>query len=766
MLTRIFISPGLWRLTAASATVLLMGASAGYAQGYKPRDFALEPGDAVVTGFSGIVPGAAQPFKKAAAQADAEEMFIDLGGASMVIVKAGVSGRPPIPADVTFEVTAGEVGQVFPIALGKRRGAGADIYLGATSLFGLQIVLPDSDGDGRPERTRTGHPNADWMQGQFGTENGSGPGSIWKVDGATGEVSLFAHIDENSGPGIGDIVRHPRTGQLYASDLDTGLVHRIGDDGALIDAYDHGMAALGDFGGQALADDGKVADIKDSGFDSDDPGTWGLTQSARRVWGMAIRGDRLFYAVADGAEIWSVGLNADGSFSSDIRPEIDIEPGEEPLPITDMVFGADGSLYAAQRGFTTGGFDTSIFADNKDAKVLRFVYDDRAGASGSSPWQLVEPDVTGPLPQPHLLSGGIDLRTCQTGLWSTADPEVGSTLKGGAAGEPLLYPLGRSAGVSQVANDARGATLVTFNNLSAAGTGDVEVLKDCEPVQQAAMVVPVHGPASSHWRAASRGPGLVPVHSRYASDGGGHSVVRSHWRYASDGGGHSVRRSHWKWASPGDTHSRGRSHWKWASPGDGHSLRRSHWKKTSPGDTHSIRRSHWKKASPGDTHSLRRSHWKKASPGDRHSIRRSHWKKASPDGHNRIRSHWKKASPGDGHSLQRSHWKRSSPGGHSNTRSHLKHASPGDGHGRIRSHLKSGSPGNGHSVGRSHSKHGSPGQGHRRAISQAVLDRPKINRVRPTDFRVKRFDPKPFEGRFGGGGGNFRPMPRGDFKQR
>jgi hypothetical protein len=107
----------------------------------------------------------------------------------------------------------------------------------------------------------------------------------------------------------------------------------------------------------------------------------------------------------------------------------------------------------------------------------------------------------------------------------------------------------------------------------------------------------------------------------------------------------------------------------------------------------------------------------------------------------------KHGSPGDGHSLQRSHWKRSSPGGHSNSRSHLKQNSPGGGHGRIRSHAKSASP----------------GQGHRRAISQAVLDKPRINRIRPTDFRVKRFDAKPFRP---DGGGNFRPMPQGDFKQR
>jgi hypothetical protein len=43
-----------------------------------------------------------------------------------------------------------------------------NIYLGATSAFGLQIVIPDADGDGRPERVKTGQPGAAFMAGQWG----------------------------------------------------------------------------------------------------------------------------------------------------------------------------------------------------------------------------------------------------------------------------------------------------------------------------------------------------------------------------------------------------------------------------------------------------------------------------------------------------------------------------------------------------------------------------------------------------------------------
>jgi hypothetical protein len=47
-----------------------------------------------------------------------------------------------------------------------------------------------------------------------GAAPGAGPGSIWKIDGATGRVTLFANIAvagrPNSGPGLGGIAFDPR----------------------------------------------------------------------------------------------------------------------------------------------------------------------------------------------------------------------------------------------------------------------------------------------------------------------------------------------------------------------------------------------------------------------------------------------------------------------------------------------------------------------------------------------------------------------------
>ncbi|TIT24596.1 MAG: hypothetical protein E5W78_22370, partial [Mesorhizobium sp.] len=146
-----------------------------------------------------------------------------------------------------FEVTAEQIGQVFGITYddGVRDGVPSGIpnlYAGASSLHGIRIVTSDEDADGRPERQRRGAAGAIFMDGQFGTENGGGPGTIWKIDGITGQVSKFADIDTNSGPGVGDITFDNIHRQIFASDLDTGLIHRVDANGTSVDTFDHGVA--------------------------------------------------------------------------------------------------------------------------------------------------------------------------------------------------------------------------------------------------------------------------------------------------------------------------------------------------------------------------------------------------------------------------------------------------------------------------------------------------------------------------------------------
>ena len=163
------------------------------------------PGDAVVTGFAGIK----APDAPIAPGADPLDMFhIDLDGPSAQVLQLGATGAPAqgqiISAQTPFKLRARDAGQVFAIALDD--ALPPNIYVGQTSAFGLNIVGPDANGDGRPDRLKKGQPDAQWMAGQFGTDKGGGPGSIYRIDGRTGAVSLFATIPGNSGAGLGAIV--------------------------------------------------------------------------------------------------------------------------------------------------------------------------------------------------------------------------------------------------------------------------------------------------------------------------------------------------------------------------------------------------------------------------------------------------------------------------------------------------------------------------------------------------------------------------------
>ena len=286
----------LLRLIASAALMLslIVPTSQGHAQ-----DSVLGRGDAVVTGFSGIKPSNV-PLKPGTNPLD--EFFIDLNGPSAQILSLAVPGGAPsgqlISTPAKLQLKASQIGQVFATALDDGQGGKVpSIYLGATSAYGLNIALPDADGDGWPERVKSGQPGAEWMAGQFGTDLTGGPGSIYKVDGQTGAVSLFTTLPDNSGPGVGDIVFDRATRQFFASDLDRGLIYRLGDGGVVIDSFDHGLDGRPAKGLATVADNGKQAEIGNAAFNSENPESWGYTQEERRVHGLAVRDGRLYYAI-------------------------------------------------------------------------------------------------------------------------------------------------------------------------------------------------------------------------------------------------------------------------------------------------------------------------------------------------------------------------------------------------------------------------------------------------------------------------------------
>jgi len=335
-------------------------------------------GSAVVSGFSGTIgpdPSRALPSNRSAI----DLTFIDPKGVSAEILDLSRPGKPwdasLLSAPKTFKITAAQVGQVFGVAIGDQPQP--NIYLGATSAFGLHIGhrMPD----GTIQRLRTGGPGAQWAEGQFGLGLQGGPGSIYVVDGRTGGVSLLANVMldgvPNPGPGLGNIAFDGAHKQLFVSDLYTGMIHRIGLDGADLGHLDHGVSVRTTAQLAPVAfDPRRRLVITNSQFAVDNPQTWGFAAPARQVWAVTLHNDRLYYSVGEGPQIWSIGIQPDGNFASDGRLEADIPPQASPMPVTDIAFSARGTMIVAQRGVPGSGFyDYSAFTSPGEPRVLRFV---------------------------------------------------------------------------------------------------------------------------------------------------------------------------------------------------------------------------------------------------------------------------------------------------------------------------------------------------------------------------------------------------------
>src|SRR5579863_2960582 len=217
------------RIAAATmfigAATLLGGSALGIADASAQNGPAiLIDGNAVVTGFSGAsnAGGAAPPDKAA----------IDPNGPAARVVDLQSPGAPPsaqlLTAPKPFTVTAGQVGQVFAVTLDN--ASPPNIYVAATSAYGLPIVVPGPNGD--LLRATAGAPGAQFMPGLFGPSalNG-GPGSIYRIDGVTGEVTLFANVTlegvPNSGAALGGLAFDPASRTIFAADRETGMIHRF-----------------------------------------------------------------------------------------------------------------------------------------------------------------------------------------------------------------------------------------------------------------------------------------------------------------------------------------------------------------------------------------------------------------------------------------------------------------------------------------------------------------------------------------------------------
>jgi len=371
------------------------------AQAVLAQPAAMQPGEAYLTRFSGVTVGANGP-------------VINPAGTVGSIVDVRRPGRPPqgehwVDEPQRLPVTAGEVGQVFGVVLDAANPP--NIYLSATAAFGLHTVA-----------------GGQWMPGMWGM--GGSPGSIWRIDAATGRPQLFADIRlggrANSGAALGNMAFDKATGQIYVSDMETGMIHRLDTaTGADLGAWDHGTSGRARFVDATTGQPGSLAPIAfdpntaaqvgncAAGAFDRTPACWNLAASGRRIWGLAVRTDpgsterRLFYAVWSGpgagtgweglpdtekrVAVWSVALGPDGGFvAGDVRREFvlpdffteakDVATAGFSRPVADISFAECSSkpvmLVSERGGMRNLGLGTpEAFATPHQARSLRYELD-------------------------------------------------------------------------------------------------------------------------------------------------------------------------------------------------------------------------------------------------------------------------------------------------------------------------------------------------------------------------------------------------------
>ena len=423
-----------WTRRLSGAVLLLLAGSAFAISPAVAQQAIVGPEDAVVTGFSGTAAG---PAPNGADPLD--YLVIPPNGPSARIVDLSRLGPQSALSDAPkpFTVTAGQVGQVFGVALDD--APAPSIYLAATSAYGLSIGLVDASG-GPVKRLLHGLSGATFLPNQFGpASQRGGPTSIWRVDGTTGQVALFANIGDegvNAAASLGGLAYDPRSQQVFAVDRGTGLIHRLSLDGADRGTFDHGVDGRKANGLPETPLAPVNVDIASQSFDTEQPATWGFADPERLVFALAVRADRLFYSVAAGPEIWSVGINRDGSLT-DARFETAVDALGPGMEIASIAFDNRGLLYAAERAPTTGSYDFTNVADGGNSRVLRFRPKSRPDADPGLWLPMPEQYAIGMLPDYRNADGGValgrgydaggrmEMNACSVTLWSTGEQLLG-----------------------------------------------------------------------------------------------------------------------------------------------------------------------------------------------------------------------------------------------------------------------------------------------------------------------------------------------------
>ena len=444
----------------------------------------------------------------------ADKTFIDLDGPSLRVIDLRTMPGPPtaqlVAALKPYTATAAQIGQTFGVALDN--DTPPNIYVAASSAYGLPIVARGPDG--QLQHVAVGRPTAGFMPGLWGGGAPSGgPGSIWRIDGVTGAVTLFANVTSdsvpNSGPALGGLAFDAVSNSLFVADRETGLIHRFAMNGIELGRYDHGVNGRQARGMQPVPYDpaGRL-DITSPKFDSTQATTFGYAVPDRRVFGLAVFRQRLYYAVAADEQVWSVGLQSDGSFGADAKMEIAVTSGSTPNEVSKIAFDDAGRMLLAERPMPSGAYTFEALTPQGIGRILRY-----ANASGI--WQQLPDEYAIGFPAAlrngnggvaigfnYDQSGEIDRASCGEFLWSSgeqlraaSDPTLREQLaRGGPANVDGLQ--GNQIWLVRPSNTPPLKTYFIdyddrFDDDAARGhLGDIAIWRNCSPALRGGWIMP------------------------------------------------------------------------------------------------------------------------------------------------------------------------------------------------------------------------------------------------------------------------------------
>ncbi len=419
--------------------LIFWAAPTSQAQGL-PNDgtskFAFDCGMSVMTCFSGSKSAAFTDQCNNSTQADTNGIVLGIMDTRNPSVNApgfGVNWMPPMfhnnAGAPAHQWRARNLGEVFGIALDNQNPP--NIYVAATSVY----------------------PNENPGPG--------GWGAVYKINGTTFNISTFSSLSGVGTVSLGNVCFDKGNQQFFVADLDHGWIRRLNNAGAeVLPHFDHGIQ-------------GATPTIADNGTPNE------LTASGRRVFGLQVYANRLYYSVwyTGKNEIWSVGLDGSGNFittgPNGPRPEVTspVFPStlQNDTPVTDIAFSQNGKMLVGERGLCTAVLTNLNTGPAHHSRALEFTL------SGTT-WTFNKQYNIGPAGFPNNTEGGVDY-SCDDLVYATGDLFAPN----GFPNPPLIYGLAILTPASTGSQtsyliDADGDTATADKNF----LGDVEVYRCCD----------------------------------------------------------------------------------------------------------------------------------------------------------------------------------------------------------------------------------------------------------------------------------------------